>query len=135
MRGVRRFLRPVSCALVLSMFAFTCLVPAAHASMISTATVLRDGHAEGARLRLEALLKRRDVVAYLTAHGVAAAAARMRVASLSDRQVLSIADRMNALPAGGDVLGLLVLVFLVLLLTDILGFTDIFPFVKHHARH
>jgi hypothetical protein len=42
---------------------------------------------------------------------------------------------MDKLPAGGDGLGILVgaalIVFLVLLFTDIAGYTDVFPFVKH----
>jgi hypothetical protein len=41
---------------------------------------------------------------------------------------------MDELPAGGDALGLLVFIFLVLLFTDIMGFTNIFPFVKHPQR-
>jgi UPF0716 family protein affecting phage T7 exclusion len=40
------------------------------------------------------------------------------------------------MPAGGDALGVVVgaavLIFLILLVTDILGLTDIFPFVKKH---
>jgi hypothetical protein len=41
---------------------------------------------------------------------------------------------MDQLPAGGDgigtIVGAAVLVFLILLITDILGFTHVFPFVK-----
>jgi hypothetical protein len=41
---------------------------------------------------------------------------------------------MDQLPAGGDAVGVLIgaslFVFIVLLITDILGFTDVFPFVK-----
>jgi hypothetical protein len=49
--------------------------------------------------------------------------------------VRTLAAKIDELPAGGDALGLLVFVFIVLLITDILGFTDIFPFVKKpHER-
>ena len=45
-----------------------------------------------------------------------------------------VVDRLDQLPAGGGAVGAVVgaalLVFLILLLTDILGFTDVFPFVK-----
>ena len=41
-----------------------------------------------------------------------------------------LAGRIDTLPAGGEILGAIVLIFLVLLLTDILGFTKVFPFTK-----
>jgi hypothetical protein len=60
--------------------------------------------------------------------------AKARVDSLTDQEIAKIAARIDQLPAGGDGLGVIVgaavLIFLVLLLTDILGITDIFPFVK-----
>lgn len=79
------------------------------------------------------MLVRDDVAAALQRYGVDAAQARARVAVLSDAEVLQLGGRMDQLPAGGDVLGVAVFVFLVLLLTDILGYTDIFPFVKKTA--
>ena len=45
---------------------------------------------------------------------------------------------IDPLPAGGDALGVILgvalIVFLVLLITDIMGYTDIFPFVKKTHR-
>jgi hypothetical protein len=59
--------------------------------------------------------------------------AQARIDSLSDAEVNDIVDKLDQLPAGG-VLGTILiisfLVFLILLLTDIAGYTDIFPFVK-----
>ena len=43
----------------------------------------------------------------------------------------TLAARIDQLPAGGDsVLGVLLVVFVILLITDILGFTRIFPFTR-----
>jgi hypothetical protein len=57
--------------------------------------------------------------------------ARARVAALSDAEAAELAARIDELPAGGiDVLGVALIVFLVLLLTDILGYTKIFPFTR-----
>ena len=39
------------------------------------------------------------------------------------------ADR-DALPAGGDLIGAALIVFLVLLATDIMGYTKVFPFTR-----
>jgi hypothetical protein len=44
----------------------------------------------------------------------------------------TLATNMDQLPAGGDsFIGALVFIFIVLLITDLLGLTSIFPFVKH----
>ena len=42
-----------------------------------------------------------------------------------------LAARIDQLPAGGEgIIGALLIVFIVLLITDILGFTKVFPFTK-----
>lgn len=75
-------------------------------------------------------LARADVQARLSQYGVNARDVQTRIAAMSDDEVAQLAGKIDALPAGGDILGAIVLVFLVLLLTDILGFTKIFPFTK-----
>jgi len=70
------------------------------------------------------------VHARLAQYGVKASDVQARIAAMSDDEVAQLAGKMDAAPAGGDILGAIVLVFLVLLLTDILGFTKIFPFTK-----
>jgi len=76
-------------------------------------------------------LERADVQAKMQSLGVDPAAARARVDTLGDDEVAALAARIDELPAGGhDILGAIVLVFLILLLTDILGLTKIFPFTK-----
>ena len=71
-----------------------------------------------------------DVQARLSQYGVNARDVQARIAAMSDDEVAQLAGKIDALPAGGDILGVIVLVFLVLLLTDILGFTKVFPFTK-----
>jgi hypothetical protein len=82
------------------------------------------------RERLAGLLDRSDVRARLQALGVDPALARARVASLTDEEAARLAAEMDALPAGGDALGVALIVFLVLLFTDIMGYTKIFPFTR-----
>ena len=72
----------------------------------------------------------------MIAQGIDPLEAQARVDSLSDAEAVRFAGMIEQLPAGGNVawiVGLAVFVFLVLLVTDILGFTDIFPFVKKKA--
>jgi hypothetical protein len=70
----------------------------------------------------------------LERHGVSAQDAKARVAALSDDEAERLAAKIDSLPAGGNgfetVLWLAFLVFLILLITDILGYTKVFPFTR-----
>jgi hypothetical protein len=81
--------------------------------------------------RVQTLLARDDVRAGLVAHGVDPVAVEARVAALTDAEARQLADQLDRLPAGGDsVIGVLFAVFIILLITDILGLTKIFPFTR-----
>jgi hypothetical protein len=83
------------------------------------------------RQRIATVLERDDVRAQLAARGIGLSEAQARVAALTDAEAADLAAQIDALPAGGvSVLGVALVVFLVLLLTDILGYTKIFPFTK-----
>jgi hypothetical protein len=105
----------------------------AQAALITTDQVI--GDTGGERGKVSAFLQRQDVRAQMTAFGVDPAEAATRVASLSDHEVRQIAGQIDQLPAGQGVIvavvGAAVLIFLVLLVTDLLGLTHIFPFVNH----
>jgi len=110
----------------------------AFAGMIGTETVLDATRSQEARDYLNRTLAREDVRASLVAQGIDPLEAKARVESLSDAEAVSLADQIEELPAGGSALGILVgallIVFIVLLITDILGYTDVFPFVKKHSE-
>jgi len=82
------------------------------------------------RAQVGRLLERADVQARLETYGVQPAEIKARVAALSDDEAAALAARIDGLPAGGDIIGAVVLVFIILLITDILGFTKIFPFTR-----
>ncbi|MEQ9198641.1 MAG: PA2779 family protein, partial [Rhodospirillales bacterium] len=60
--------------------------------------------------------------------------ANLRVAALSDAEVARLAGEIKSAPAGqsavGAVIGAAVLIFVVLLITDLLGFTSVFGFTN-----
>jgi hypothetical protein len=93
---------------------------------------------ETARDYLQDLISREEVKAALLSNGISYLEVKHRVDSLSDAEVIELADRIENLPAGGNgvgaIIGAVVLIFLVLLITDILGFTDVFPFVKSQGK-
>ena len=107
----------------------------AQAELIATDRLETAGRAPlSARERLDSLFERADVRAALERRGVSADDAKARVDALSDDEVERLAARFDSLPAAGDALGSLLwfgfLVFVVLLITDILGFTKVFSFTR-----
>lgn len=121
--------RAIGGVVLISLVMMSLQMPA-YADMVGTAAVIDQQQAEIDRGKLLTALSRDDVKAQLVAMGVDPQAARERVASLSDEELQSLNGHMQELPAGGDILGVAVLIFLVLLITDILGYTHVFPFVK-----
>lgn len=83
-----------------------------------------------ARARVSSFLARADVRQALQSQGVEADAALARVDAMTDTEVAELAGRIDSAPAGGEVLGLLFTIFVILLVTDILGFTKVFPFTR-----
>ena len=134
MEKLRRLTKPVSHLVVLGMLALSLHLPAANAGMVGTDAVVNAAQVQQSRERLVSTLNRDDVKTQLMARGVEPAQVQARLDSLTDEEVQTLAAKMDQLPAGGDGLGLLVFLFVVLLITDILGFTNIFPFVKHPKR-
>ena len=135
MEKLRRLTKPVSHLVVFGLLALTLHLPAANASMIGTEAVVNAAQVQQHRERLHNALNRDDVQAQLIARGVDPSQVQARVDSLTDQEVQSLSGKIDQLPAGGDsFLGALVFIFIVLLITDILGFTNIFPFVKHPKR-
>lgn len=102
----------------------------AQSGLISTEEVVTVAEAQGARDKVAGFLARDDVRQALEGHGVSSQEAAERVRAMSDAEVAHLAQRVDQLPAGGDILGLLFAVFVILLVTDILGFTKVFPFTR-----
>jgi len=49
---------------------------------------------------------------------------------LTDEEAHTISGKLDQLPAGGDVIGVVFAVFIILLITDIFGLTKVFPFTR-----
>jgi hypothetical protein len=132
---IRYIAKPLSLFLIFSFMLFNLTAVSAKAGLIGTETVINTLQGERSRSRITAFLDRQDVQKSFLEKGIEPAQAKKRVASLTDREVSQICKVLDQLPAGGDgvgtVVGAVVLIFLILLLTDILGFTHVFPFVKH----
>lgn len=125
--------RTVAWLMMVVMLATALPLGAAQAALVSTEQVVMETTGSD-RDRVEAFLERQDVRRQMIALGVDPAEAAARAHQLSDAEIGQIVDRIDRLPAGqsalGAVLGVILIMFLVLLVTDLLGLTDIFPFVR-----
>ena len=105
-------------------------VISAQAAMVDNGMLLEDAATTHTRDSLQEWLARDDARQQLQALGVNPAWAQERARTLSDAELARINHGIGELQAGGDsVLGVLVLIFIVFIITDAIGATDIFPFV------
>ena len=134
MKAIRQTLKPVSFMVAILMLIISGPFQSALAAMIETETVLEASWGQEARSRIKQVLVREDVRQALIKQGIDPREADARIDSLSDAEAIAVADNLDQLPAGEGALEVLLIValvvFLVLLATDIAGYTDIFPFVK-----
>ena len=94
------------------------------------AVAARSVEGNASRERLAAELDRPELVAKLEQWGVTPEQARARVDALSDEEAQRLVAQIDEAPAGAGVLGALVFIFVLLLVTDILGLTKVFPFTR-----
>lgn len=76
--------------------------------------------------RINSVLMRDDVRAQLQAMGVKPRDAMERVSALTDAELAQLDARLDKLPAGGELLGVLGIVLVVLLVLELLGVTNVF---------
>lgn len=107
----------------------------AKAEMISTETTIESSQNVENRLMVTAFLEREDMRQALISNGIDVTEAAARIHALSDQEVAQLAQQIEDMPAGagavGAILGVALLVFIILLVTDLAGATDVFPFVKN----
>jgi hypothetical protein len=115
---------------LLSVLMLSATLPrAAFASIIDTETVLTVENRADALSRIDRALSQEQVGQKLAEMGVERSAIDSRLASLSDVELASLADRMDNAPAGGDILAVVGVVFIVLLILELVGVIDIFKTV------
>lgn len=133
MKFARSYRKPIAALLVAAMTAASVPIVPVHAAMVGTDQVIEQTQGT-ARDRVASFMKREDVREQLKLLGIAPKEAEARVAALSDQEIDKIAGRIDELPAGqgaiGAIIGVAVLIFIVLLITDLVGLTSVFGFTK-----
>ncbi len=108
-------------------------LPLAHAAMVSTEQVIGEEAATD-RERIMNFLAREDVRREIEALGIDPEEAAARAKALSDEEIAQVANKLDKTAAGqsavGIIVGALLLVFVILLITDLLCWTKVFPFTR-----
>jgi predicted transcriptional regulator len=116
MHPIRKKAQPV--AIIMTILTLLLSVPyqSAVAALVGTESMLDMSRSQQARETLKQFMAREDVRSAIVAQGVAPAEADARLNSLTDAEVIQLADQINQLPAGGDILGLAIAVLVIVIL-------------------
>jgi hypothetical protein len=98
----------------------------AQAQIITTLEGIESSRAQADLARINAAMAREQVSEQMRALGVDEAQVQARLARLTDAELQTLADRLDSLPAGAGVLEVVGIVFIVLLILEAVGVTDIF---------
>lgn len=97
----------------------------AQAGMVSTEAV----HAEQMREQVMAQLSQPEMIELMAAHGVDRQEAAQRIARLTPSELNQLSAAIEDAPAGQGFVSVTIFLFAILVVSDALGYTDLFPFV------
>ena len=98
--------------------------------MVSNQQIIYAAEQTDARQSLLQTLKREQVQQQLLNLGVSPADVEARVQHMSYAEITQLNQQIDELPAGSGVLGAVVFIFVVFVITDVIGATDVFPFIR-----
>jgi hypothetical protein len=116
MHPIRKKVQPVAILMIILTMLLSVPYQAAFAALVETETMLDMSRGQEARETLKQFMARKDVRSAIVSQGVDPLEADARLASLSDAEIIQLADQIDKLPAGGDVLGLLIAVLVIVVL-------------------
>ena len=122
------FLRRPTALLLAILLSLMPLLPA-QAAMIGNAQIIQQHPSEQTRDGLQQLLQQDAARQQLQAWGVSPEQINNRIDSLTDAELARINGQLDNLNAGGNILGIILVIFIVFVITDVIGATDIFPFI------
>lgn len=112
---------------LLTMFVITStLIPTVEAKMIDTDTYFSVQQYQDGKMQISEFISRDDVRAKLVEFGVDPFEAEQRIAHLSSEEVQLLQSRIADLPAGAGVIEVIGIVFVILLILELIGVTNIF---------
>jgi Family of unknown function (DUF6627) len=134
MKLLRQKAKSVSVFMTILMLLLAVPYQTVFAAMIDTEAVIDMARGQEVRDYLNRIMAREDVQAVFTSHGINPLEAKARLDTLSDTEIIRLYNQIEQLPAGGSDLGTAFIavgvVFIILFITDLLGYTDVFSFTR-----
>ncbi|MDH5425079.1 MAG: PA2779 family protein [Gammaproteobacteria bacterium] len=119
----------------LAIFIMLCIqITPVHAAMVNNNDILRNAQHNTSVKQMVTILDREEIHSQLTDMGISPSEAKDRIKRMTDSELAELTQTYEQQPAGSGVLGAVVTIFVVLVITDMLGATDVFPFVKNINR-
>jgi hypothetical protein len=100
------------------------------AALVGNALVINQAQHHTEKAQLLETINRSDVKAQLLSLGVSAKDIETRINLMTHQEIAQLNQQIDDLPAGGDLLGIILIIFIIFVITDVIGATDIFPFIK-----
>ena len=125
---MRLMTRPLAW-LLSAMLAIMPILPA-QAAMIGNGEIINPAQTAISDGKLQQFLDREDARQQLQDWGVSPESLQARINGLTDAELARINQEIDSLNAGGtSILGILLIIFIVFVITDVIGATNIFPFI------
>ena len=116
-------------SLILSIALISFSIGNVQAAIVSNNQLIHKINQANDKAALLQTINRADVQAQLISMGVSSADLETRVNQMTQQEIAQLNQNMAELHAGSGVLGVVVLIFIVFVVTDVIGATDIFPFI------
>ena len=124
-----RFMRHLAAVLAAFHLLVVVQVPVAQA-MVGTSEVIAEQQLQVDRPQLLEMLEDQGVKEKLATLGVAPDQVEQRINSLTAAELAQFNQQLEQAPAGGSVVGIIVLFLVIFIITDMLCATDIFSFIR-----
>ena len=102
----------------------------AQAAMVSTGDIISSASEQETRAQVLAILDQDQARDALLSLGVAPADVEQRVQDMTSAELQAFSQQVEEMQAGGSAVGVIILIFVILIVLDLLGTTNIFPVIK-----
>ncbi|MDJ0815029.1 MAG: PA2779 family protein [Desulfobacterales bacterium] len=113
---LRRKVQPIAFLMIALTILLSVPPQSAVAALVETETILDMSRSLEARETVRQFMAREDVRSAIVSQGVDPLEANARLDSLTDAEVIQLADQIEQLPAGGDFLGFVIAVLVIVIL-------------------
>ena len=118
-------------ALILSMLLIIMPMVPVQAAMVGNGSIINQVPSVLTRDNVQELLDQESARQQMQVWGISQELITARINRLTDAELARINHEADTLKAGGgaDILGVLLIIFIVFVITDVIGATNIFPFI------